>query len=110
MATSYKLTGTGQDDLDAARFPAREQAEEVATATEYAGDGYTVARVAESDDAPNTTATDFMAAVWSDYPGPVPAGVDPADWFDTAANIPGYPGPCPVGMDWSAWLAANNVD
>ena len=111
MSNSYRLTGVDyQDETTAARFPTREQAQEVATATEFAGGEHFAPRVVESDDEPNTTATDFMASVWADYPGPVPAGVDPAEWFDNAANIPGYPGPCPAGMDWSAWLAANNVD
>ena len=82
MTNSYRLTGVDyQDETAAARFHTREQAEEVATATEFAGGEYFAPRVVESDDAPNTTATDFMAAVWSDYPGPVPEGVDPADWF-----------------------------
>jgi hypothetical protein len=82
MANSYRLIhAEWQDELDAARFPTLEQAKEVETATEFAGDGYFAPRVAESDDAPNTTAADFMAAVWPEYPGPVPAGVDPVDWF-----------------------------
>jgi len=82
MANSYRLMGVDyQDETAAARFPTREQAQEVATATEFASGEYFTPRVVESDDAPNTTAADFMAAVWSDYPGPVPEGVDPADWF-----------------------------
>lgn len=80
--TSFRLIPCDEgDELYTARFPTREQAEEVATATEYAGDGYFAPRVAESDEPANTTAADYMAAVWSDYPGPVPAGVDPCDWF-----------------------------
>lgn len=78
MAASYKLTGDGLED---ARFATRAEAEEVQTATEYGGDGYFVPRIEESSDPPNTTAADFMAAVWPEYPGPVPAGTDPEEWF-----------------------------
>ena len=86
MAASYRLMGVDyQDETTAARFPTREQAEEVATATEYASGEYYAPRVVESDDEPNTTATEFLTAVWSDYPGPVPEGVDPADWFSRDA-------------------------
>jgi hypothetical protein len=82
MTKSYRLMGVDyQDETAAARFPSREQAEEVAIATEYASGEFFTPRVAESDDEPTTTATDFLTAVWSDYPGPVPEGVDPADWF-----------------------------
>jgi hypothetical protein len=82
MSNSYRLIhAEWQDDLDAARFPTLEQAKEVETATEFGGDGYFAPRVVESDDEPNTTATEFITAAWPDYPGPVPAGVDPADWF-----------------------------
>ena len=82
MPNSYRLIGgEWQDELEAARFPTREQADEVQVASEFGGCGYFAPRVVESDDEPNTTAGDYMAAVWSDYPGPVPEGVDPVDWF-----------------------------
>lgn len=76
--TSYRLTGDGLED---ARFPSLADAQEVQIATEYGGDDYFVPRIEESADAPNTTAADYLAAVWPDYPGPVPAGTDPDDWF-----------------------------
>jgi len=76
--TSYRLTGDGLED---ARFPTLAEAQEVQIATEYGGDGYFVPRIEESADEPNTTAADYLAAAWSDYPGPVPAGTDPDDWF-----------------------------
>lgn len=78
MATSYRLTGEGLED---ARFPSLADAQEVQTATEYGGDGYFTPRIEESDDAPNMTAAEFMAAVWPEYPGPCPIGTDPEDWF-----------------------------
>ncbi|HBB75930.1 MAG TPA: hypothetical protein DC048_15970 [Planctomycetaceae bacterium] len=78
MATSWKLTGDGLEDC---RFPTLADAQEVQTATEYAGDGYFAPRITASNDPPNTTAADYLAAVWPDYPGPVPAGTDPDDWF-----------------------------
>ena len=82
MPNSYRLIhAEWQDELEAARFPTLEQAKEVETATEFAGDGYFAPRVVESDDEPNTTATEFITAAWPGYPGPVPAGGDPADWF-----------------------------
>lgn len=119
MTSFWLETHSQDDDLEECRFPTREQAEEVAIAAEYGGDGYMVPVVMESTDPPNITAEDYLAAAWPDYPGPVPAGVDPTDWFagcdddsPTASDqtIPGYPGPCPDGMDWSEWLVRNNVD
>lgn len=116
MKRSYWLETHSQDDqLEEARFPSREDAQEVADATIYGGDGYMIPSVMESDDPPTITAADYMAAVWPDYPGRCPAGVDPEEWFAGVADVPaagcpGYPGPCPEGMDWSEWLARNNVD
>jgi hypothetical protein len=79
---SWRLDCYGHDDqLGAARFATRDEAEEVAQATEYGGDGYLTPRVIESADAPTITAADYMAAVWPDYPGPCPAGTDPGEWF-----------------------------
>lgn len=77
-ATSWKLDGDGLED---ARFPSLADAQEVQIATIYGGDGYFAPQIAESDDPPNTTAAEWLAAVWADYPGPVPPGVDPDEWF-----------------------------
>ena len=79
---SYRLDTHGQDDdLEEARFPTREQAQEVVDATEYAGDSYFLPRIVPSDDNPTTTATDYLKAVWADYPGPCPEGISPCEWF-----------------------------
>ena len=64
MTNSYRLTGVDyQDETAAARFYTREQAEEVATATEFAGGEYFAPRVAESDDAPNTTHVQYFSSL-----------------------------------------------
>lgn len=81
MSRSYRLTGDGLED---ARFPSLADAQEVQVASEYAGDYYFAPQIEESSDEPNTTAADFMAAVWPEYPGPVPAGTDPEEWFAAA--------------------------
>lgn len=82
MTRSYWLETHSQDDqLEEARFPTREDAQEVADATIYGGDGYLVPTVMESDDPATITAADYMAAVWPDYPGRCPEGVDPEEWF-----------------------------
>lgn len=82
MPASWKLDARGHDDgLEECRFATLAEAEEVQIATEYGGDGYFTPRIVESDDPPNITAADFLAAAWPEYPGPVPAGVDPEEWF-----------------------------
>ena len=84
---SFRLKTICDDDLAEARFPTREQAEELKIATEYGGDGYFTATIVECDDEPNTTAADYLAAAWPEYPGPVPAGVDPEEWFAAAWDL-----------------------
>jgi hypothetical protein len=92
MTRSYWLETYSQDDqLEEARFPTRDDAQEVADATIYGGDGYMIPAVVESDDEPNITAADYMAAVWPDYPGRCPEGVDPEEWF---AGVADAGGPC----------------
>jgi len=79
---SYKLsTGGDDEDLEEARFATLAEAQELVTATEYGGDGYCRPKIAPSDDAPNITAADYLAAAWPEYPGPCPAGTDPDEWF-----------------------------
>jgi len=86
-AASYRLVCYGQDEqLEEARFATRAEAEEVATATEYGGDGYLRPKVVESADPPTISAGDYMAAVWPEYPGPCPAGTDTDEWFSGAAD------------------------
>jgi len=79
---SYRLETNGADDgLEDARFATLAEAQELVTATEYGGDGYLVPKIVPSDDEPNITAADFLAAAWPEYPGPCPEGTDPEDWF-----------------------------
>ena len=87
MTKSYWLyTHKQDDDLEEARFPTREQAQEVSDACEHGGDGYFSCRVLESEDEPNTTASDYLSVAWPDYPGPPPAGVEWADWIESFTN------------------------
>lgn len=81
MPRSYRVDTFGMDEsLDEARVATLAEAEEIAMAIEYGGDGYTRPVISESDDPPTMAAADYLA-VWPEYPGRCPEGVDPEEWF-----------------------------
>ncbi len=81
---SWRVDTHGIDeDLETVRFASRQEAEEVADATEAVSEEYFPPQVLPSDDAPgDLTAHDFLTAAWADYPGPRPEGMSWLDWLE----------------------------